>query len=156
MKLQHIWSVLCRESMINQDDNVISIHGVIEQFQIKLVPPKPNLKRPEKFALPLNYEVVSYWYKPDTRVGIKGEVEYILQCPKGEELFKTIHPLEIPSNIKRFRSRMKIKGITVKESGDYQFLIRFKESGEKEYKVVSTIPLEVNIQIEEPKENKSN
>lgn len=156
MKLQHIWSVLCRESVISQDDNVISLHGVIEQFQVKLIPPKSNLKRPDKFALPFNYEIVSYWFKPDTSVDSRGEIEYILQCPKGEELFKTVQQLEIPSNIKRFRSRMKIAGITVKESGDYQFLIRFKESGEKEFKLVSAIPLEVNIQIEEPKENKSN
>lgn len=63
MKIKHIWSVLCKESVINQDDNNVSIHGVLEELSVFLAPARETGKLPEKFGIPMNYEIVSMWQK---------------------------------------------------------------------------------------------
>jgi len=62
MNIKHIWSVLCRESLINKDDNVISLNGVLEQLTVGLKPDRDG-KLPEKVNIPINYEIVSFWIK---------------------------------------------------------------------------------------------
>lgn len=152
MKAQHVWSVLCQDSTLNQDDNIISLNKVLEELSISLAP-APESKGnhlPNKINLPLNYEIVSMWFKDKKEEVVTGEVEYILVSPKGEELLKTIQNIQIPANIRRFRSRMKISGMPLTQAGDYSFQVKIKEEGEKNFRSVAILPLEVKISLEKP------
>lgn len=151
MKIKHIWSVLCKESVINQDDNNLSIYGAIEELSVTLTPTDGQSKLPEKISIPVNYEIVSLWFKDKKDMAANGEIEYILISPEGKELFKTVQNIEMLANIRRFRSRMKISGMPITKEGDYSFKIRIKEAGEKTFHLVSELPLEVKIKLETPK-----
>lgn len=155
MKLKHIWSVLCKESTINQDDNVISLYGVLEELNITLTPMKGSeASLPEKVGIPIpiNYEIVSMWIKNNKKDIVKAEIEYTLISPTGKELLKTIQNAEIPETSRRFRSRMKISGIQVEKEGDYNFRVRIKEQGSNIFKTVCELPLEIKIQLGKPQD----
>lgn len=148
MKIKHIWSVLCKESVVNQDDNLISIHGALEELNAILTPVDNKAKIPTKINIPINYEITSFWFKKDKNNLAKAEIEYSLISPDRERLLNVIQNIEIPINIKRFRSRMKIAGIPLTKEGDYSFQVKLKEEGEKIFRTVSEIPLEIKIKYE--------
>lgn len=153
MKIKHIWSVLCKESVINQDDNNISIHGVLEELSISLAPAIKREKLPEKFGIPISYEIVSLWQKSKEvgAVVVNAEIEYILIDSEKKELLKTIQKIEFPTTSKRFRSRVKINGMPVSMEGDYTFRIKMKEEETDTFHLVAELPLEVKISLENPK-----
>lgn len=152
MKIKHIWSVLCKESVINQDDNLISIHGALEEFTINIAPVDPKTTTvPEKLNIPVNYEIVSFWVKENPKETVKIQIEYSLIDPKGKNLFSRVQDLKIPENIKRHRSRMKIMGLPITQSGDYTFAVKKKEEESKKFDLMAELPLEVKLQIEKPK-----
>lgn len=153
--IKHVWTVLCKESTINQDDNVISLFGVIEELTVSLTPVKGGQKGEQKspiterFNIPLKYELVSMWIRDEYEKLIKLDVEMILFNPKGQELNKFVQEIIIPAGIKRFRSRMKISGIVIQGEGEYYFKVGIKEKGKEVYKTVSELPLEVKIKVEQ-------
>lgn len=151
MKLKHVWSVLCKESTINQDDNVISLYGVLEELNITLTPMKGSVAGlPVKASIPINYEIVSMWLKNNKKDKVKAEIEYAFVNLDGRELFKTVQTVEIPMASRRFRSRMKISGIQVEREGEYSFRVRIKELGSDIFKTVCELPLEIKIQFGKP------
>ena len=133
--------------MIDQDDNNISLHGILEQLTVSLVPKDPA-KKFNKIGIPLNYEIVSLWQKNEKSQVAMGEIEYIFIDPKGKELFINTQIMEIPKTSRRFRSRMKISGLPLTINGDYIFQIRLKEKDSGEFKLVSELPLEIEIKFE--------
>lgn len=145
MNIKHIWSVLCRESLINKDDNVISLYGVLEQLTVSINSKKDG-KSPAKINIPINYEVVSFWIKEKgLETEVKADVEIKLLDPLNQEIIKTIQKLVIPENVNRFRSRMKISGIPITKEGNYTFQVSKKEKDEQDFKLVSELPLEVKL-----------
>ncbi len=155
MKIKHIWSVLCQDSTLNQDDNVISLNKIIEELSINLNPSVQGLVSPlpEKLNLPVNYEIVSMWFKERKEEKVDAVTEVTLVSPDGEELLKAALKFSMPENIRRSRSRLKIQGIIVKKSGDYIFKIKVKENDNTEFKLVSEIPLEVKMELQRPNNN---
>lgn len=145
MKIKHIWSVLCKESVINQDDNTLYLHGLLEELTIALSSVNKESKPREKVGIPINYEIVSLWFKDKKEEIVKAEVEYTLISPEGSELLKTTQQMEMPRNVRRFRSRMKIAGMPITKDGDYSFQIKIKESEAKTFTLVSKLPLEVKV-----------
>lgn len=155
MNIQHIWSVLCKESVINKDDNNISIHGVLEELAITVTDRKREGKRPEKFSIPLHYEIVSLWTKEKNTRQVVGDIEYTLIDPDSVELLKTSQEIVVPENIRRHRTRMKIAGIVITKEGDYRFRLRFREEGNTSFNVIGELPLEVNISSDSPRNTDS-
>lgn len=145
MKIKHIWSVLCKESVIDQADNNVSIHGVLEQLSIVFTPLSETGKLPEKLGIPMNYEIVSLWQRSEEVESTKGDIEYILFDPDKKELLKNTQRIEIPKTSRRFRSRMKITGLPLSREGNYVFQVRIKEEEANTFHLVADLPLEVKF-----------
>ena len=107
-------------------------------------------KLPEKLSVPFDYELVSFWIKENKKDLAKAQIEYSLVSPEDKELFNKIQDMEIPVNIKRFRSRMKVKGLPVTKEGDYNFRVKIKEEGYDAFRLVAELPLEVKINLQKP------
>lgn len=149
MNIKHIWSVLCKESVINKDDNNISIHGVLEQLSVSLSPIKKTGKLPEKFGIPMNYEIVSMWQRSKDVESAKADIEYVFMDSDNKELFKSTQMIEIPKTSRRFRSRMKITGMPLTKEGDYTFKVKIKEEESDTFRLVAELPLEVKINLQQ-------
>lgn len=141
--LKNIWSVLCLKSVIDSETNNITLRDVFEQLDVEY-DSKKN-KPPILLSFPIEYEVTSLWSKKNNLKEVQSDVEIRVFSPSAK-LVKTFpFKLNIEAKYKRYRSRFKIKGIQVSESGDYLFTIFVKEKGETTFKQVFEIPLEVNL-----------
>lgn len=150
MNIKHIWSVLCEKSVINQDDNNISIHGVLEELSVSLTPENETGKLPEKFGIPISYEIVSMWQRNKNVESWKAEIKYIFVDSENEELLSSTQIIEIPKTSRRHRSRMKITGMPLSKEGDYTFQVKIKEEGADTFRLVAELPLEIKINFQKP------
>lgn len=154
-KINHIWSVLCKESIIGQDDNVISLIGALEELTINVMPAK-NLSGlpPQTVNIPINYEIVSFWTKENLNEQAKADIQISVINPEGKETILFNQEIKIPENLKRFRSRFKIAGMTVKKDGIYYFRVAIREEKNKDFQTVGKIPLEIKIVFQKQQQDK--
>lgn len=153
MKIKHIWSVLCKESVVDQTDNNISIHGVLEQLSVNLTSMNGIVKLPESLSIPLNYEIVSMWQRGRDEDSVTAEIEYTLIDPNNKELLKNNQKIEIPKTSRTHRSRMKIAGLPLSKEGDYTFQVKVKEEGANTFQLIAELPLEIKINLEKSQIN---
>jgi len=140
---KHIWSVLCKKTIIDTDTNNISLIDVFEQLQAKVnLPQNKNIK----LSIPLEYEVVNFWYKENSDKKEEVDVEITLIDPNNKSLKSFINTITIPDNKKRVRTRLKITGLPITISGIYRFIIKTKEKNTKNYKQVAELPIEIKIE----------
>ena len=150
MKIKHVWSVLCKESIINNDDNVISLLGVLEELNTTITLMDSKHSRPEKINIPINFEIVNYWVK-ELSEEVKMQIKTSTIDPDGKELNNVVSESIFPQEVKRLRSRLKVQGLSVTKNGEYNFRISVKTDKEKDYKLVAELPLSVKIHMEEAK-----
>lgn len=149
--IKHVWSVLCKESTINIDNNSLSIRDVFENLQVSIKPDNNGdtaASTDIKMSIPIEYEIVSYFVKPDNQDAASAEIQVSLLDPTGSGLITNIQKFEMPKNMGKIRLRMKMVGLVITRSGIYTFKISTRESGKVEFKEVAQIPLEVDLKIE--------
>lgn len=144
--IKHIWSVLCRESLINKDDNNITLQSILEQLNVSIKSKDDSGTKKQSINVPIGYEVVSLWVKEENSDEPKAQVEITLLDPTRKELHRVEQTLFFVKPYKRMRSRFKIAGFLITGSGVYTFRVGIKEEGNRLFKVVSEIPVEVNIE----------
>src|SRR3990167_10400115 len=94
-KIKHIWSVLCKDSVIDQTDNNIALHGVLEQLTVS-VSLQDQTENVSTMGIPLDYQIVSLWQKVGKlQIVAEGEIEYILTDPKGKDLLRNTQIIKI-------------------------------------------------------------
>lgn len=139
--VEHIWSVLCRSSSIDQDTNNATLVNILERLEVKI--PKDN--KSEKVFVSIDFELITLWKKNLEGKSMIADCEVDIVDPSGVILQKIRHPLEIKSEFRRLRSRIKMDKLQVTSDGDYLFKVWLKLPGESVYSVVATIPFEVRI-----------
>lgn len=144
--MQHIWSVLCRSSQIDKDTNNLSIINVFEQLKITLDQKGPEEKI-ESVNIPIGYEIVSLWVKESQEKRVKAEILLEIIDPQGKILKTFPQTGEMPETMKRLRTRFRIQGLGITMSGIYKFVIKIKEEGKRDFRIVSEVPLEVQLSI---------
>lgn len=142
--IKHIWSILCRTSVINDETNNITLQNVFEQLSVN-IKPSGSKKTPEKINIPIEYELVSLWLRFKEKGLLKANVVIDIIDPKGQKIKSFEQKLEFPTKYKRMRSRLKIKGLNLTTSGNYIYRVKIKEKGKDKYQLVADLPLEINL-----------
>jgi hypothetical protein len=140
--INHVWSVLCRKSIIDNETNNISLIDVLEQIQVNTVTQQKTLK---PVRVPLEYEIVSLWSKDKSPKKASADIQVSLINSDGQIIKEFSHQLEIPLKTKRMRSRTRIAGIELSKSGKYQFAVKVKQQGQKNFKTIALLPIDVTI-----------
>ena len=144
--IKHIWSLLCRNSVIDSDTNNLSIHDILEQLNIDAVLKEGQSDTAQQSVnIPLEFEVVSFWLKTNGEEKPRGELNIEAISPEGKVLTHFLRDIEIPKEVQRLRTRLKITGLVVEGSGTYIFRISLREKSEDAFANVAEIPLQVNI-----------
>lgn len=144
--INHIWSVLCRKSVIDGETNNLSIFDVLEQVSIDAKVKKGAGSKDVKINVPIEYEVVSFWSKSHNAKASTSAIKLEIINPDGKVEKTFEQPLEIPEDKKRLRSRIRIKGFVAEDSGVYIFKISYKDN--KEYVEAANLPFEVILKKE--------
>jgi hypothetical protein len=137
--IRHVWSVLCRRSIVDSESNNISLSDVLEQIEIK-----PAVKQ-KKYVVPLEFEITSLWMKTGDKKQISAEV-FIKFTDPSDNLIKVFNnKFTLTPDLVRMRTRMKVMGIELSEIGIYNFNIFLKTEGSKREDLVASLPLDVRI-----------
>ena len=144
-KIQHVWTVLCRESVINAETNNISLLDTLESITVSFGE-GTKVKKGNKISVPIMYELVTLW---ELTGSINGEVlvdmEYSLIDPVGNVLIFQPVNVKFPKNKNRIRYRQKFSGFPFTEPGRYLLQIKSKMADSDEYKITAEVPIEVKV-----------
>ncbi|MDP2161902.1 MAG: hypothetical protein Q8K02_15585 [Flavobacterium sp.] len=141
-EIKHIWSIVCRKGLIENDTNVISLMEIFEKVDVNL---KENIKFGEdkSVIVPFDFEVVSFWKRQLHANVAKGEAKLNILSPKGKRLGGALVNFEIPALKSSARTIAKINGFPITGSGEYT--IEIQEKIGDQYITVTQIPLEVIV-----------
>ncbi|MBU0578764.1 hypothetical protein KKE34_05110 [Patescibacteria group bacterium] len=138
--INHIWTVLCRESVIDNQTNNVSLLNVLEQLEINIAA-GVNFSKDKDLVVPISFELVSLWSRDDTKKKAIDEINISIIGHDGQKIKTLSKKIEIPKGKKRLRSRFRISGFPVKKSGIYYFVLKINNFK----KEIAKIPLEVKI-----------
>lgn len=147
--IKHIWSVLCRRSIVDSGSNNLTISDVLEELTVDLKLEKEQVGSTQTITIPLEFETVSFWIKEgDKSQNFKGESTVEVISPEGKALQSFKQLVNLPSDMKRLRTILRCMGLTLDNSGNYIIRVSLKADTEKDYKVVAELPLEVKLNKE--------
>lgn len=148
--IKHIWSVLCRRSIIDSTTNNLTISDVLEELKIDIKVEEKDSANLKVITLPLEFEVVSMWLKDrkDIQSHLKADCDIEVISPIGKTMQNFAQKIEMPAGMRRMRTILRVIGFAVEDSGEYTLKINIKEEGYKTYKTVAELPLEVSLNKE--------
>ena len=138
--MNHIWSVLCKKSIVDADTNNINLE-VLEEITFS-VPLDDKFKLPASFNF--DYEIVSFWTSAK-KSGEKFYVEMEFVDPNKKALNKIEQEITFPENKTRLRTRVKANGLNVTKEGEYILKVKAKSKKSENFKTLAELPLTVHI-----------
>ena len=76
MMIDHVWTVLCSQAIIDGESNTMSIQNVLEQITI-------HDEAGEPVSVPVRYDVVSLWVRTDPETPAQGQMRIKFRAPSG-------------------------------------------------------------------------
>lgn len=141
--IKHIWSVLCKESTIDENSNNISLHDAYEVLEFNLTTEDKNYKASQPVIGPFDFEVASLFYR-DKTTGEESAKAYVrVLDPKSQELGEFESTVTFTDGLNRMRNRVKFNSMALTSSGTYVIQIRLKKDSHKE--LVAAIPLDIKV-----------
>jgi len=144
--MKHIWSVLCKKTVIDQETNNISLLESLEELKFEI---RDSKLKGKAINIPFDFELVSYWIKDDSSTS-KFDSLIELYDSKKRKIAAFPGKINFPKDKKRLRTRLKIQGIGITENyGTYVFKVSVKREKDSKYSVVSEIPLDIKVEFKE-------
>jgi len=138
--IDHVWSVLCLKSIIDNESNNISLVDVIEKLEIT-GPSGEGLA-------PIQMEVVTLWTRHDLSQPSRAGARLRLVGPDNNQIDEPISYDVDLTTFFRTRHRVRMGGLPIRGSGLYRFLVELEENGN--WREVAKVPLEVVHNVVEP------
>lgn len=143
--IDHVWTVVCSQAVIDRDTNNVSLHNVTEQLTIR---EKPN---PDASAL-IMLDIVTLWARSDLGIPAHGQSRLTFVSPSGKtKAGPFLFDIDL-SEYRRYRTRTRLHTLPVGEPGRYVFHIDYKDENGQRWRKVAAVPLEVTF--EPPEESK--
>lgn len=151
--IRHIWTVLCRDSVIDQQTNNLSLNNVLEELKVGKKDLSGKHIIPERGeAIPFNFQVISLWKRLGENTKellIDGELEVI--DPEGKSLVKVPYQIKLEKGKERLRSILNFQGFKITTPGEYIFKTRVKDTSGQNFVEVGEVYLVVKILLQEKK-----
>lgn len=141
---KHIWTLVCRESKID-DSNNVSIIDAYETLQFDLGTPSPDYDKTKPFVGPFNFEIISLFYRDKKGTHEVLDVLVKMIDPKGNTLGEFPARPEFKEEHNRVRNRMKFDTIALTTTGTYIAQIH-QQKGEKREQVAA-VPLDIVVRL---------
>lgn len=136
--IEHVWTVLCRRSVVDRETNSISLIESVEAIQFGVVQPTGA---PAPTGLPIDLELVTLWIRSDRAVPENSRYRVVIQLPDqterevGETVSVDLRQFE------RLRSRVNFNGIPFSGPGRYRFLVQLEDGATRT--TVARVPLDI-------------
>ncbi len=150
LNIQHIWSVVCDDAVVDSRTNNISLHNALELLTIE-TKNNDNLQKIIKQSsvekpviLPIRFTIVSSWLHNKVRSSTALKMKIEIVSPKGKIIATMANDIKVDSEKNRTRTIARVEGLPIiAEFGLYKFLIKIKTDNNNTYKKVAELPLEI-------------
>jgi len=149
-KISHIWSIICTNSITDQDTKNISLFNLVEKYTLKINKEEAKkIKDKDKLVTPFNQEIVSRFMKEVKNESVIFDLKVDIITPAGKIIEnKNVATINFDKELQNIRIKNRIGNIPVEESGLYHFSVKTKEVGETKFVEMTKIPVEINIEFE--------
>ena len=146
---RHLWSVLCDQSVVDKDDNQVSLISVTERLTFHQTPEEyeqldealQEAQGQDKGVLvPVNLHLVSMWIRSDPEVSESVPLRYRVTASDGWRFPDVEGEIDLQSS-DGFRARWKLTTFLFRGFGRYWISIQHKPG--KAWQTAARIPLEV-------------
>ena len=134
--MEHIWTVICANSIVDIDTNNLSLINVVEQFKLP-----PIIGDSQPMLLGVTLSIVSFWRRSNLEIA-EGDQEIGVDIvdPKGNK--EENEPMIVSwQQYSRIRNRITLAGLPFNGYGTYWFEVKTKSDGE--WKIVARVPVEI-------------
>jgi hypothetical protein len=142
--MKHIWSILCQNSSIDKNTNLLSLFNCIEELSLGIE--KDKVSKGKNLVIPITFQLISFWTIENPVQKNILDIQLEIFDPSGELLSTFKKNFDIAEKALRFRSIISINGIKITKEGRYIMKVLQKEDNEKKLKVVAELPLDVKIE----------
>lgn len=140
----HIWTIVCRRSIVEKDTNILSIIDVAEQLSID-VHVSPEVQDADVIGSAA-FHLISFWERTDPkRPEPETQIETRVISPSGKLLGKMEADFSMNDPHTRSRVTVSVPGMPVRESGRYEIRVFLKKG--KRWQRVATVPLTIVVSV---------
>ncbi len=147
--MEHVWTVICRISLTNQETNNLSLIETLERvaFHSSAEHPEPAENARVSFVPPVY--LVSMWWRSDLGQPEQGRARTRVISPRndelpGSELKEYSVDLQIHSKLRVIGT---IEALPFWGDGVYRFQIEFYDEATEKWVRVARIPLEIVLEV---------
>ncbi|MGE0582936.1 MAG: hypothetical protein AB7P31_12495 [Steroidobacteraceae bacterium] len=143
---QHVWSILCREPLIDRQTNSLSLVGVLEEVQVEFAYPKGS-EPPELPVTAMPIHVVSYWVRDPREKGVVERLRARILSPSRKQIGTIEHQFSMVDHV-RARNVLTARALRLASAGRYTVEIQ-QPAGKEKWRTVARLPLDVTISTRE-------
>lgn len=135
---KHIWSILCRQGLVNKFTNGVSLIDAIEEIVIETERPPPQEWR----LVPIQAVLVSFFERSDPAIPEQARVKIEIVAPNGDIHSKPlVSEIGLDDNV-RSRTFVNMEGLPVHGFGAHRFLVSMSQDVGSAWMRVAELPLE--------------
>jgi len=135
--IEHVWTAVCSNVVIDRESNNASLHNVIDQLNVcGHIAPSTLLGIP--------FEIISLWLRSDPQQAATGQARVTLMAPSGRSLGSVEYPINL-TEFERYRGVVRTQGLPVEGPGRYRYRVELRVDPENEWQQVAAVPLTVLV-----------
>jgi hypothetical protein len=143
--IAHAWTVVTGLAIVDRDKNNVSLVDVLERITINA----PTPDQPTKVLVPIQFALVSLFYRVNSDVGGIGRCRLKHLVTNGEEI---INEIEVDlTKAQRVRSILRSDVIPVVGPATQYFVVELQTPGQTGWTEVGRVPLEIAFSTAGPK-----
>lgn len=141
---EHGWSVLCSRVLVDQETNQVSLIDAIDLFLVRDPSVEKHFDDGKVVIVDSKVAIASWWYRTDPGKAEVVQARLRWVDPKGDTLIEAPFQVDLASAA-GYRAFLKGPQLKLTGFGRYWFVteIREKRGRRKEWRAVSTLPLDV-------------
>jgi hypothetical protein len=145
--MEHIWSVLCRLSVIDTRRNNVSLIEVLERLGFSGL--EIEVDEQQTIALPYSVELVSMWTRSDLDVPEVAKMRISIKSPSGDILNPEQQDFAVNlDQHTRARIMVQFPGLPFVGNGVYRFVVQGLDEYTEDWREFASVPLELVKEVE--------
>lgn len=141
VRVEHVWSVLCGNSSVDQTSQNISLFSVFEQLNLEKKQIEEQQSAGKQVVVPINFQLVTLLRKMGAGK-FAGNLKTEIVSPDGKNLGTDEHAIEFHDGKDRLRAIFSFPGMPVATAGYYEFRISLRTTG-GQYEKIASVPLQI-------------
>ena len=141
--MKHIWTILCQNSSVDSNTNLLSIFNCLEKLTLTI--DKNKAPKTEELVISLGAQLISFWAIENQNKGNVLEIRVEMLDPNGKSLNKSDQKIDVKKGTERFRNIMNIQQIKITKEGRYTVRMQQKKERGGDFNVVAELPLDIKI-----------